>query len=155
MSDGAFNDRARAAIYEIGSGRCIGCGRTDLSAQHRRARRMGGTSDVTIGHPANGVPLCGGAMAGTVGCHAWAERNPVDARLLGWALEPGEPALGTPFWSRIWGWRAWGQDAGDDHFVYVVYVDEDDLDRPEERRAALRRFQAARPELVAVTKPSR
>ena len=53
---GVFNPAARAAIYTAGLDRCAGCGRPADSAQHRRARGMGGTSDVTIGHPANGVP---------------------------------------------------------------------------------------------------
>lgn len=145
MTDGTFNDRARAAIYEIGQGRCLGCGRSDLTAQHRRARGMGGTSEVVIGHPANGVPLCG---SGTVGCHGWVEHNANDGRLLGWVLEPGQPALGTPFWSRIWEWRAWQQD--EDGFPYVIYVDvEEDLDRVPERMAALERFMLARPQPVS------
>lgn len=143
MNAGDFNDRARAAIYEIGQGRCIGCGRADLSAQHRRPRGMGGTSDVAIGHPANGVPLCGD---GVRGCHGWAEKNRTDAILLGWLLAPGEPAVGTPFWSRLWEWRAWAVDE-DDGFPSVIYVDvEEDLDRVDERHEALGRFREARPE---------
>lgn len=145
MTGGAFNDRARAAIYEVGGGRCIGCGRTDLTAQHRRARGMGGTSDVQIGHPANGVPLCGD---GVRGCHGWAEKNRDDARLLGWLLEPQQAAVGTPFWSRLWGWRAWHVD--EDGFPSVVFVDpEEDLDRPEERAAAVERYRVARPQPAA------
>lgn len=141
MTAGVFNDRARAAIYEIGQGRCIGCGRTDLSAQHRRPRGMGGTSDIAIGHPANGVPLCGD---GVRGCHGWAEKHRTDALLLGWLLAAGEPAIGTPFWSRIWGWRCWGEDP--DGFPFMVYVDEiEDLDRVDERRAAVSRYREARP----------
>jgi hypothetical protein len=148
--DGSFNPAARAAIYEIGQQRCLGCGRTDLTAQHRRARGMGGTSDVSIGHPANGVPLCGD---GVRGCHGWAETHRHDSRLLGWLLEPQQPAVGTPFWSRIWNWRAWHVD--DDGFPSVVYVDEPELDRLDDRLAALDRFRLARPELVAVTKSQR
>jgi len=106
---------------------------------------MGGTDEVSIGHPVNGVPLCG---SGTTGCHSWAEANPVDAELLGWRLAPGQPAVGTPFWSRGWGWRAWHLDADD--FPSVVYVDEEeDLDRRDERAAALARFRQARPEPAA------
>ena len=148
MSAGAFNPAARAAIYEAGLGRCAGCGRPADSAQHRRARGMGGTTDVTIGHPANGVPLCGGALAGVRGCHGWAERNPVDAELLGWRLAPGAPALGTPFYVLPWaGWRAWTEDSHDEAGVpcpVIVYVDEEDLDRPLERGDALVRFRQAR-----------
>jgi 5-methylcytosine-specific restriction protein A len=139
---GEFNPKARAAIYEIGQGRCIGCGRSDLTAQHRRPRGMGGTSEVSIGHPANGVPLCGD---GVRGCHGWAEKNRTDALLLGWLLGPHEPAVGTPFWSRIWGWRAWHVD-DEDGFPSVVYVDEDeDLEDLADRQEALRRFMESRP----------
>lgn len=145
MTDaGAFNDAARAAIYRAGLDRCAGCSRPDLSAQHRRARGMGGTSDVTIGHPANGVPLCGGALAGVRGCHGWAERHPVDAELLGWRLAPGTPAIGSPWWSQPWGmWLAWVDDDGT---PVIRFVDvEDDLDRRYERLAALVRLRLARP----------
>lgn len=154
---GVFNPAARAAIYEAGLGRCAGCGRPADSAQHRRARGMGGTSDVTIGHPANGVPLCGGALAGVRGCHGWAEAHPRDAELLGWRLEPGAPALGTPFYVSAWrGWRAWAVDEAElyEHrsaapvavvaCPVIVYVDEEDLDRPLERGDALIRFRRAR-----------
>lgn len=142
MSAGVFNPAARAAIYEAGLGRCAGCGRPADSAQHRRARGMGGTSDVVIGHPANGVPLCGGQLAGVLGCHGWAERNPVDAELLGWRLAPGTPALGSPFYVAPWqGWRRWVDVDG---CPLIEYVDEEDLDRPLERGDALVRFRQAR-----------
>lgn len=126
------------------------------------------TSDVTIGHPANGVPLCGGQLAGVLGCHGWAERNPVDAELLGWRLAPGAPALGTPFYVIAWGgWRAWAEDterivdAGGELVrevtcPVIVYVDEDeDLDRPLERAAALARLRLARPIPPPAAKPVR
>lgn len=139
MTDGHFTDRARAAIYQLGEGRCIGCGRPDITAQHRRARGMGGTKDVSIGHPANGVPLCG---SGTVGCHGWTEHHPQDALLLGWRLAPGQPALGAPFWDRLYGWRAWTED--EDGFPGAAYADEGDLAHLNDRLAALARFRLAR-----------
>lgn len=156
MTAGAFNEAARAAIYTAGLDRCAGCRRPADSAQHRRARGMGGTSDVSIGHPANGVPLCGGQLAGVRGCHGWAEAHPTDAELLGWRLPPGAPALGTPFYVAAWGgWRAWAEesddvvDGGGRHVrtivtPLIVYVDEEDLDRPLERADALVRFHRAR-----------
>ena len=157
MTDvGAFNDAARAAIYLAGLDGCAGCGRTgDLSAQHRRARGIGGTSDVTIGHPANGVPLCGGQLAGVRGCHGWAERHPIDAELLGWRLAPGTPALGTPWWSQRWGmWLAWEEEPalelGDGTTIpacpVVRFVDlNEDLDRALDRGFAYARMRLARP----------
>ena len=171
MTDaGAFNDRARAAIYRAGLDGCAGCGRTgDLSAQHRRARGMGGTSDVTIGHPANGVPLCGGQLAGVLGCHGWAERNPVDAELLGWRLAPGGSALGSPWWSQRWeAWLAWEEEPALEVYdgagladtipacPVVRFVDvELDLDRVDDRRAALARMRLARPLPPPPAKPTR
>lgn len=158
---GVFGLAARAAIIELGHGRCLGCGRTDVTTQHRRARGMGGTSDVTIGHPANGVPLCG---SGNTGCHGWAESHPHDARLLGWALAPGEEALVAPFWDRLYGWRRWAEEPLDGKvtdgrtppFVFTLYVDEDlDLDARPERLAAIDRYRVARPAAPSLAKPTR
>jgi len=165
MTDvGAFNDKARAAIYLAGLDGCAGCGRPADSAQHRRARGMGGTSDVTIGHPANGVPLCGGQLAGVLGCHGWAERNPVDAELLGWRLAPGAPALGSPWWCERWGaWLAWEEEPeaelGDGTILpacpVVRFVAEDELDRITERADAHVRMRLARPLPPPPAKPTR
>lgn len=141
MSDGAFGQPAREAIYEAADQRCIGCGRSDLTAQHRRARGMGGTSEVSIGHPANGVALCG---SGTVGCHGFAEHNPTAATLLGWRLVHGQPAIGSPFWQRLYGWRAWAADDDDPMRPYVVFVDHADLDYREARLDALSIFHRER-----------
>ena len=135
--DGAFNDKARAIIYTAAEERCIGCGRTDLTAQHRRARGMGGTSELSIGHPANGLGLCGD---GTRGCHGWTEHHPRLAALLGWRMVYGEHALEAPFWQRLYGWRKWQVEP--DGFISVLYVDPDELDRPDERQAALAEFMA-------------
>lgn len=134
MADGAFSDAARKAIYEAGNGRCIGCGRTDLSAQHRRARGMGGTSLADVAQAANGVPLCGD---GTRGCHGWTESHPTFAGMLGWRLEPGDP-VEAPFWTRF-GWRRWEVDV--DGFPSVAYVDEvEDLTDVDRRRHGVDAF---------------
>lgn len=147
---GVFGPAARAAILEVGLGRCVGCGRPDVTTQHRRARGMGGATNVTLAHPANGVPLCGD---GTRGCHGWAEHHPRDAALLGWRLAPGEDPLVAPFWNRTYrGWHRWDEEAVEVYeggqaepvarlpYVGIVRVDEDDLDRPLERGDALARF---------------
>lgn len=145
--DGVFSPAARAAIIEAGHGRCVGDGRPDVTTQHRRARGMGGTSDVTIGHPANGVPLCGD---GVRGCHGWAEHNPDDAALLGWRLVAGELATVAPWWDRSYGWRRWTPDG------FLEYVDVvEDLDRVPERLAALERYRLARPLPADTGKPTR
>jgi hypothetical protein len=144
VSKGEFSERARAAIYEIDGGRCVGCGRTDLNAQHRRGRGMGGTRNPVIAQVTNGIPLCG---SGTTGCHSWAEHHPKWARLLGWRLD-GESAE-EPFWTRF-GWKRWVIEE-DDGCPLVAYVDETDLDRLAEREeavAAFRKWDAARPSLL-------
>jgi hypothetical protein len=150
MTAGVFGPDARAAILEAGHGRCVGCGRPDVTTQHRRARGMGGTSDVTIGHPANGVPLCGD---GVRGCHGWTEHHPTDAALLGWRLVAGELALEAPWWDRVYGWRRWVEDPEPGAatiprgraFVGLMFVDELlDLDRRVERLDAVARYRQQR-----------
>lgn len=137
-SGGVFGPLARAIILGVADGRCVGCGRTDVTCQHRRARGMGGTDELHIGHPGNGVALCGD---GVRGCHGWAEAHPRAAALLGWRLAPGEHALDAPWWAGSWGWRRWVQT--DPGFVAHAYVDPDeDLDRRVEREAALEVWRA-------------
>lgn len=97
MPDGSFSAAARAIIYGRSLGRCVGCGSSQVTAQHRRARGMGGTSQ-TLGHE-YGVALCG---SGTTGCHGWAEHNPADAELLGWRLPRGADPLEVPYWDQAW-----------------------------------------------------
>lgn len=128
---GAFSAAARAAIYEASGHRCAGCGAPDITAQHRRARQMGGTSNEAIRSPANGVALCG---SGTTGCHGWAEGNPAYGELLGWVLRSGVEAEGAPYWTRF-GWVAWQIE--DDGFPSITGVYDADLDRLGERKAAL------------------
>lgn len=131
MSAAAFSDRARAAIYEAGQGRCIGCGSAQVTAQHRQARRMGGSRLGELGQAVNGLPLCG---SGTTGCHGWAEHNPIDAELLGWRLVAGA-SYTQPWWHHLWGWRKWVLDEGG--IPMVQYVDETEVDRREFRAIAI------------------
>ena len=146
MTAGVFTPAARAAIYTAGLDRCAGCGRVADSAQHRRARGMGGTSDVTIGHPANGVPLCGGQLAGVLGCHGWTERHPRAAELLGWRAweEVTERIVDSA-----------GRLVREVTCPGIVYVDEEDLDRPLERGDALVELRRARPLPPPPAKPTR
>lgn len=59
---GVFNPAARAAIYLAGLDRCAGCGRPADSAQHRRARGMGGTSQRLGDEGLQGLtPACAGS----------------------------------------------------------------------------------------------
>jgi hypothetical protein len=139
MGAGAFSPAVRATIYQVHDGRCIGCGRSDLTAQHRRARGMGGNRDPLISSPANGVPLCG---SGTTGCHGWTEHHPRLAELLGWRLVGMQDALEEPFWTRF-DWRRWVATrlAPDQApFFTVGYVDTGELDRLDDRVDAVSEF---------------
>lgn len=129
MSASAFTPAAREAIYGRTDHRCAGC-RTPsgLNAQHRRARGMGGSSNAGLGHPANGLALCG---SGTTGCHGWTEANPAVAALLGWRLTPGEDPLEAPYYDAVLGWRRVLDDGSH------AYVHDDELDRPLERGVAV------------------
>jgi hypothetical protein len=134
MTRGAFPERDRAIVYARSDGRCAGCGRSSpLTVQHRRARGMGGTRRREVGEHPNGVALCG---SGTTGCHGWAEANPRDAELLGWALDAGADPLVEPYRDRTYGWRRVLPDGGH------AYVDEEELDRADERAAAWARYGA-------------
>lgn len=137
-ADGSFSDATRAAIYEAGGQRCIGCGRTNITAQHRTARGRGGTSGaaaILIARAANGLPLCGD---GVRGCHGWTESNPEWAVLLGWRVLSGTDPEHAPFWTRF-GWQRWTYIEGD---PFVAYVDvEEDLDRVPDRLRAVEEFR--------------
>lgn len=103
---------------------------------------MGGTSAVVVGHPANGVPLCGD---GVRGCHGWAERHPRDAALLGWRLAPGQEAVGAPWWNRAYrGWVAWTVERDGFPALQLLFVELGDVDQAAERAAAVARFRQAR-----------
>lgn len=139
-----FTPEVRAAIYQAGDGRCIGCGATNLTAQHRRRRGMGGSRDPLISTPANGVPLCG---HGTAGCHGWTEHHPTEAALMGWALTDGQDQLEEPFWTRF-GWRLWTFEAEAAinmartvrrplGFYAVAFVDDHELDDYDARMGAV------------------
>lgn len=140
LRPGEFSEAARQAIYQAGDFRCIGCGRTDLNTHHRRRRGMGGTSERLIGHPANGVPLCG---SGTVGCHAWAHSNHRDALQLGWNLPDDGDPFRIPFYDMRFGWRLWV--LADDHCPLVAFVQPDELEGVPAREDAVRRLHRARP----------
>lgn len=73
--------RTRQIVYERDNWRCLGCGR-DVSqmqwrsVQHRKARGVGGTNDLS-----NLVTLCGSATS--PGCHLWAESRDDEAAARG------------------------------------------------------------------------
>jgi hypothetical protein len=57
--------------------------------------------------------------------------------LLGWRLEPGQDALGAPFWSRGDYWHAWAED---ETCPVIVFVWDEDLDRRADRELAVATF---------------
>jgi hypothetical protein len=81
------------------NGRCVACGRTTTQVQHRRAKGMGGTSDLSANLPANLVLLCGSA---TTGCHGRAEdRADPWGEDRGYVLSHGRgvpPPTAAPVW---------------------------------------------------------
>lgn len=127
--DGSFSDAARAAIYSRDDHRCIACGRSSpLTAHHRTARGMGGTSRVDLGSPTNGLTLCG---SGTTGCHGWVEYHRTQAVALGWLVPEGVDPATRPYLDRTYGWRLPLHDG------LAVYVDAIE-DVPEPVRDAAR-----------------
>jgi hypothetical protein len=76
-------------------GRRFGPGEEGMSAHHRRNRGRGGTDDPTINGLANLLAVCGGRMAGTVGCHGLIEANRDDAVSNGWIVEHGGYVAGA------------------------------------------------------------
>lgn len=104
MGVGAFPPKVRACIRERAGGFCERCGiRTvnDYSIQHRKARGMGGTSDVAKARPSNGAWLCGSA---TTGCHGWVESHPNLAAREGFRVAQDEEPTMVPMLvrSRVW-----------------------------------------------------
>lgn len=137
MVDGAFSETTRRYIVEACEYRCVGCGSgADLTIQHRRARGMGGTTNPTIAEIVNGLVLCG---SGTTGCHGWAEAHPILAELLGWRLAPGTPADGSAWWHWLYGWVCWRVHP--DGFVSRGWMDDGQVDRFAERKAAVREYR--------------
>lgn len=97
----------RALCLERAGHRCEYCycsvhGSLGYSAQHRAARRMGGSRLQWLGGPSNVLILCG---SGTTGCHGWIEHHPADAYALGLALRTGWDPEQTPFRDIHDAWR--------------------------------------------------
>lgn len=63
--------------------RCARCGGPGATIQHRKPRRMGGTSDPAINYPSNLLWVCG---TGTTGCHGHMESQRFEATTKGWLV---------------------------------------------------------------------
>lgn len=105
----AFSKATRLAIIGRDNGMCAGCGRTvadpetgrpvaQFSIQHRRARGMGGSSDVVTGSAVNGLLLCG---TGTTGCHGHTESHPDWARERGYRVDSWDSPETVPVTIRV------------------------------------------------------
>lgn len=75
------------------SGRCARCGEYGASIQHRKPRRMGGTSNPAINFPSNLIWVCG---SGTTGCHGHMESHRTEAYGNGWLLHAAEDPTEVP-----------------------------------------------------------
>lgn len=88
-SSTGFPTVVRITILERDHYRCARCGRhvaartVGYSLQHRDNRGMGGTRDVRINWPSNGLTLCG---SGTTECHGWVEEHEEEAARCGWVV---------------------------------------------------------------------
>lgn len=74
-------------------GACVRCGRPGATVQHRKPRRMGGSSDPAINRPSNLVWVCG---TGTTGCHGHMESQRHEAYVNGWLLHDRQTPLLVP-----------------------------------------------------------
>lgn len=88
---GEFTVKSRGLLWHRFAGRCAYCGdqlpRKWWTAQHRRARGAGGSSD-----PAT-VLVTNGVAVHQVPCHEWIESNPVAAGVLGYRVhQHADPA---------------------------------------------------------------
>lgn len=98
LQDGAFSDYVRRVIHARARGRCEICGmKADRGHfHHRKPRRMGGTSDMTLGLASNGMYL-------HFSCHERVERNRIDGYRLGYLVAATDNPSDTAV--RLWdGW---------------------------------------------------
>lgn len=73
--------------------RCARCGHDGASIQHRKPRRLGGTSDPAINAPSNLLWVCGD---GVRGCHGHMESYRTEAHNHGWLLHNNDDPLRVP-----------------------------------------------------------
>lgn len=97
-SDAAFSDTARVLIASRSDWRCDRCGlRADHGQfHHRKPRRMGGSSDPSLGLPSNGLYL-------HPSCHEFIERKRTAAMQLGFILTDRDDPARTP----VMLWSGW------------------------------------------------
>lgn len=74
-------------------GRCARCGDFGASVQHRKPRRLGGTSDPAINYASNLIWVCG---SGTTGCHGHMESYRAEAYECGWLLHQNADPTQVP-----------------------------------------------------------
>lgn len=95
---GEFSPKTRKLIYARFNQRCAACGDPmvpgNRTAQHRRARGSGGSSDPVTVHVANGVGVH------QVPCHERIEANPTQALRDGFRIPQGSHPRDWPI--RLW-----------------------------------------------------
>ncbi|HEY0249684.1 MAG TPA: HNH endonuclease signature motif containing protein [Gryllotalpicola sp.] len=102
--------RAYQLATKRDAGRCVRCGRTDVTRDHRQNRTAHNT---TAG---NLQLLCG---TGTTGCHGWKTGHPADAIAEGFAVPGWVPNPAA------WPAARWGHDPATNvyHRRFVLYDD--------------------------------
>lgn len=101
---GAFSAHTRDLVYARSRGRCDVCGSQTAAGQyhHRKPRRMGGTSDSSLGTPANALYLHHGCHERIESNREWAYRN-------GYLVAAPDNPLDVAV--RLWdGWQRLGED---------------------------------------------
>jgi hypothetical protein len=99
---GGFSPRVRRLLWRRFAGRCAVCG-GDLpakgwTAQHRRARGIGGSTDPVAAGPANGLAVH------ELPCHRAIEDKPATALVMGWRVPQGVDPAARPLclWDGTW-----------------------------------------------------
>jgi hypothetical protein len=101
---GEFPLKTRRLIFGLFHGRCAWCGDPLppkwWTAQHRRARGAGGTSDPLAVSAANGLPVH------QIPCHEYIESHPTEALHKGFRIPQGSDPRQWPcrIWTGEWGY---------------------------------------------------
>ena len=107
---GEFSPKQRRIIYDRFQGRCAYCGDplplTHWTAQHRRARGMGGSKDRITSSVTNGVAVH------EIPCHREIEAKPFPALLNGFRVPQGQHPRDVPLYIWTGEWVVLTDDGG-------------------------------------------
>lgn len=107
MKAGEFPVKVRTLIIEREAYNCAACGRSVLSTrysiQHRRARGLGGSRQLSTVQASNGLLVCGSATS-PGGCHLAIESHPAWALSKGYRVGQNADPATVPVWVARQGW---------------------------------------------------